>query len=298
MRSLVSVRRIVSIRMRTTLLTLWILLPFTQIQAQVLRGTVKDGDTGAPVADASVVLMDEDGKIVRGTLTELDGSFVLEAPESGDFSVRVGAASYVVQDTPQLRIEDGEEGRVDILLQSEDRSSGPPMGFTQRQARGEGMFITRDQVEERSGDQFTDLFQFTPAVKVVPLPLSGRLVGATSVHGQRSSLSRRSDALLGGATQNLTVRIKAGRDFNQRAVGAVQRGEVAEDCIPVLWVDGIWWGDINQASVYGPNGAIAPGDVEAVEIYNHIAIVPEQFNSGRDSMCGVVVVWTRKTEEN
>ena len=112
-----------------------------------------------------------------------------------------------------------------------------------------------------------------------------------------TSFSRRAEALLGDADQYLTLRIKAGRDFSQRNAGATQQGERADDCVPVLWVDGIWWGNIDQSSPNGPDGAFAPGDLEAIEIYNHPSILPDQFDSGRDSLCGVVVVWTKRSQE-
>ena len=50
-----------------------------------------------------------------------------------------------------------------------------------------------------------------------------------------------------------------------------------------------------SSSPFGPDGALAPGDVEAVELYNHPSILPDQFDSGHDSLCGVVVVWTSRS---
>jgi hypothetical protein len=279
----------------TISIALTALIPAATLQSQTLHGTVKDSDSGTPIADASVVLMDDAGRIQRGTLTEPDGSFVLVAPGAGTYTLRVGAAGYAVQDTPPMRVEDGTDARVDLVLQSENQQSGLPMGVTQRMASGRGIFITREQIEQRSGDRFTDIFQFTPAVRVIALPASSRMNAAESTPGQMTSFSRRGEAAVGSITQPMTLRIKAGRDFNQAVVGAVQQGEQAHDCPPVLWVDGIWWGNIDEASSFGPNGALAPGDVYAIEVYNHPSVLPEQFNTGRDSLCGVIVVWTSRS---
>ena len=54
-----------------------------------------------------------------------------------------------------------------------------------------------------------------------------------------------------------------------------------------------WWGGIDSASPTGPNGAFVPADIQGIEIYNHPSILPDQFDSGRDALCGVVVVWTK-----
>ncbi len=63
----------------------------------------------------------------------------------------------------------------------------------------------------------------------------------------------------------------------------------------MLWVDGLWWGPIDQASSTGPDDVLLPSDLTAIEMYNHPSILPDQFNSGRDAEeCGVVVVWRKR----
>ena len=52
-----------------------------------------------------------------------------------------------------------------------------------------------------------------------------------------------------------------------------------------------------EAVSFGPDGAFALGDIEAIEVYNHPSILPDQFNSGRDSLCGVVVVWRKQSSK-
>ena len=265
--------------------------------AQSVSGTIRCGNSGDPIADASVILLDNEGAIQRGTLSDPDGTFQLVAPEEGTFAVRIGAAGYLTRDTPPIQLVGGEDREITVLLDTEQRE-GPPSGFLMRMAAGEGYFITREQIEERSSARFTDLLKFTPAVAVIPLPTSSRMSAAYSEPGMSTRFNRGGENALGGALQHFTVRIKAGRDFQNRATGAIQELESADDCPPVLWVDGLWWGSIDGASVSGPDGALTPGDLEAIEIYNHISILPDQFNSGRDSMCGVVVVWRKKSEEN
>jgi len=263
------------------------------LAAQTVSGTVKHGGTGEPIADASVVLLDRNGRVQRGTLTEPDGTFSLVAPEKGNYALRIGAMGFVTRDTPPLRIEGDDARPLEILLTPEDES-GRLGGFAERMARGEGIFITREDINARSGNRFTDIMRFVPGVSVIPLPEGERLNDWTSTPGFNTDISRRDEADPGGVTQFSTIRVKAGQDFRNRNAGAVQRGETANDCAPVLWVDGLWWGSVDEASPRGPDLALLPDDIEAIEIYSHPSILPEQFNSGRDALCGVVVVWRKQ----
>jgi hypothetical protein len=274
------------------------------LHGQTINGVVKDGATKTPVADASIVLLDRDGRIQRGTLSELDGSFTLVAPKGGRYTLRIGAAGYTTKDSPEIKLEEGQTEEVAVMLVS-DAVVGAPPGFFERMERGEGVFVSKEQIAERSASLFTDALKFTPAVKVIPLPLSNRVRSRTSVPGAITTGRRVAitddprDAMerdRGGRSHYYTVRIKAGRDFNNREVGVKQQGELADDCVPVLWVNGKWWGPIDLASPNGPDGALTSADIEGIEIYNHISILPDQFNSGRDALCGVIVVWTSSAE--
>ncbi len=225
--------------------------------AQVVTGSVVDGETRAPIADVSVVLLDGAGRVQRGILTEVDGTFTLSAPAAGRYTIRCGAFGYETKDSPPLKLEKGTSHELTMVLYSEDRS-WPPPDFYQRMNLGEGVFLTPEDIEARGGSRFTDLLRHLPGVQVV-------------LYGRRDALGTPG---VGGAMEYFTVRLRG---------------------LPVLFVDGIWWGSINDASDLGPDGAFAPGDIAAVEIYRHPSIVPEVFNIGRDIEGGVIVVWRRRS---
>lgn len=253
-----------------------------RVDAQTVTGIVKDLASGMPIPDASVVLLDGRGRVQRGTLSEPDGSFVILAPNDGRYTIRVGAAGYTTKDTPELNLEEGSETQIDVLLVSDNPTAGPP-GFAQRMDTGEGEFLTRQDIESSGTNAFTELLKYTPGVTIVPLPI------------QNPSETARGDTLGGARRLNtgsdFTVRLKPSRDTG----GLAYRGEVSDDCVPVLWVDGLWWGPIDAASDRGPDAKLYPRELEAVELYNHPSVLPDQFNSGRDAQeCGVVVVWTRE----
>jgi hypothetical protein len=248
------------------------------VDAQSVKGVVKDAGSGMPIADASVVLLDDKGKIQRGTLSELDGSYTITAPESGRYSIRVGAAGYNTTDAPEFELSDGLVSEVDILLAS-TTETGPP-GFAARKSRGEGEFLTRAEIETMGSGQLTEVLRYVPGVTVVPLPVAEREASADEV-------------TRGGRGSYQTVRVKPDR----ATAGVRFSGEEAPDCVPVLWVDGQWWGPLDEASDGGLDGKFLPTEIEAVEIYSHPSILPDQFNSGKDAMdCGVVVLWLVKKD--
>ncbi len=285
----------VSIEARTVTMVFATTLLITPIAAQSIAGTVKDRTTGAAVAEASLILMSDDNRIQRGTLSETNGTFLLEAPAAGTYVLRVGAAGYLTSDIRDFTIREEQADQLEILLTADPSVSGAPSGFFERMARGSGEFITRQQVEDGAFTFFTELLQDVSAVRVVPLSATSRVNAAVDelallpVLKRRSSLDKSRESFevaIGGRSHLSTVRIKTGRDLTQQ-------GEPADDCVPVLWVDGLWWGGIDTASPTGPDGAFVPADILGIEIYDRPSILPDQFDSGRETLCGVVVVWTK-----
>ncbi len=267
--------------MRFPMMTAMFLVLFAtavQLNAQTVSGVVRDAASGAPIIDASVVLLDSRGRVQRGTLSEPDGSFVLMAPEDGEYTVRVGAAGYATKDSPELRLDKDETAEMDVLLISDDPAGGPP-GFNQRMERGEGEFLSRQTIEESGSHRFTELLRYTPGVTIVPLPSAAWRDNAVEQEQRRES------------ADNFTIRLKT----QHAEAGFRHRLEASEDCVPVLWVDGVWWGPVDEASDRGPDNKFLPDDIEAIELYNHPSILPAMFNSGREAEeCGVVVMWSRE----
>ncbi len=252
------------------------------VHAQVIQGRVLHVSSGDPVRDASVVLL-EGEQIRRGTLTELDGSFIIEAPKSGTYTIRVGAAGFTTWDSRPIKV--GTDAPVEMMVRLSEEGAGNLLaGFDRRREGGQGTFLTKDEIK-KGGRDFTDVMRLVAGVSVVPLPIDSSLVASQDA------------ARIGGeyAGRNYTVRI-AGGGVQQRAVGAGQTREASTDCVPVLWVDGRWWGPIDKASDVGPDGTLIPRDLERIEVY-HKSEVPPEFDSGLDTLCGVIVVWTKSAKE-
>ncbi|HEY0304341.1 MAG TPA: carboxypeptidase-like regulatory domain-containing protein, partial [Longimicrobiales bacterium] len=53
--------------------------------AQVVRGTVRDAETGAPLQGVFVMLVDSAGQMRGGVLTNAQGTYATRAPLAGTF---------------------------------------------------------------------------------------------------------------------------------------------------------------------------------------------------------------------
>lgn len=255
------------------------------VEAQVIKGIVQDGGTGQPVADASVVLLDAQGQIKRGTLTEPDGSYELQCPGEGSYTVRVGGPGFSTWDSPPLRV--GKEDVVDFMIRIHREGAGIIEVFERRRASRDGIFLTAEDIAARNVERFTEVFRHVAGVSVVPLPADERF---QAEHAANPNLVV--DRSLGIVQGYFSIRL-AGSNFGAMDAGARQRGEARHDCPPVLWVDGQWWGSIDKASDTGPDFKLFPGEIAAIEVYTPTK-VPNELNSGRDAeLCGVVSVWRK-----
>ncbi len=242
------------------------------LHAQEITGVVMNGATGEPVADASVVLMDSKGKLVRGTLTEPDGSYTLACPKAGTYTLRVGGANLETWDSPPIEVKTDETKNYDVRIGGSG-TKGLATFHRRREQHADAVFLGPEEVESKGGNQFTDVLRNVKGVFVVPLP-------------------RPDTATVREGTNYWTVRLE-GSNFDPVEVGYRQPNEKEEDCPPVLYVDGSWWGNIDKASDRGPDMRLLPDELAAIEIYTP-SLVPEELNSGREAEdCGVVSVWRK-----
>ncbi len=212
------------------------------------------------VPDASVMLVNQQGRIKSITLTDSAGVYSFTGLEPGIYSLRVDAPGFNTLNGVLFRARASQSLSFDLRVweltelapvvveaEREPFAPGPLAGFYERQRMGRGSFITREDMENQGSARFTDVLRMTPGVDIVPL---------------RSSY---------------TVRMKS----------AVRIGG---DCPPVLWVDNVRWGSIDLDG--GPDRELFPSDLEGIEVYTP-AQVPPEFAS-TEALCGVVVVWTRR----
>jgi len=81
------------------------------VTAQMIRGTVTDPASGAVVADALVVMVNDEGERVATLFTSAEGTFAFAPPGPGGYMVGVTGLGYQQAITPRLAL-----GTADITL--------------------------------------------------------------------------------------------------------------------------------------------------------------------------------------
>ena len=189
--------------------------------------------------------------MLSGVATDSSGSFFLNAPAAGSYTLRVDAEGYTTLVSPsfdvgtevleiELRIAlQGVTELAPVTIEAEEMSLEPlPLrGFHERRRRGWGEFVTRQDIEEKMPMRFSDALRLTPGVKVIPMPVD-------------------IERPFGPWRRHHTIRIK----------GAATRS-LYGDCIPVLYLDGTRMGKIDEATDGGPDLLVYPYDIEGIEVY-------------------------------
>jgi iron complex outermembrane receptor protein len=235
----------------------------TQVAAQeqgILRGSVATAArTPLPQAHISVV-----GTTIRA-VADTDGTFRIAALPVGAQTVEVRLIGYTTTSLPVF-IESGKEAELQVTLSSipvlnavkitgADTIILPEMReFMLRKARGNGTFLTRDEIDRMEARVLTDVLRRVPGMK-----LSTREGSFGSIYTVQSA---RTEGLNGG------------------------RG-----CPMLFYVNGVPFSVSSELEI---NHYVAPNDVAAMEIYTGASQIPAQFNSiTLNAHCGVIVIWTR-----
>lgn len=226
----------------------------TILEGQVLRGTVLDASTRAPIVGTTVQLQGDRTAQVRRATTDSSGIFSMTAPSAGLYIVSATRLGYLQHRGDTVRVGESETVSVQILLDRTaiplrpvvvtERFSGLPDGFEARRAAGFGRFLSRTDIEARRGSQTSDLLRGMPGLVLLPVRRGG------------------------GPGHNLAFRGPAGL------------------CQPALWVDGLF-----IAPGMTVDQLVVPTMLEAVEVYNSTSTAPIQYRTGN---CGVVLFWTKR----
>lgn len=255
-------------------LALSLLLAF-EVQGQVrIVGRVIDDLTERPLDGAQVTLRARDGRFLARTETSETGTFEVDLGR-GVSSVRIDVRrlSYAANAMPLLHF-DGRtffqvEARLapdaillaplEVIAWSEVGPSPFLEGFRDRLRRGNGFFITREQIESRRPALMADLLREVPGVTVTG-----------SGVGNRATIS----------------------------VGRAQAMAQMGGCEAQIFVDGFLMNRRMGAGRGAPSDfrlddVVSPLSVEGIEVYRGLGSIPAEFLNP-DAQCGVVAIWTRR----
>ncbi len=232
-------------------------------RAQHAEGVVRD-ETGLPISDVYVTLLDEAQKLAAAALTGKDGIFTIHAPSSGAYYLRVARIGYRSLVDGPYSITRGDPLDVSVVMHPLPLGLDPlevtveggvgrlaAVGYYERKEAGFGRFVEREEIRRTGPMRLTDVLRRLPWVSVSQSPV-------------------------GGLNPVLLM-----------------RGDGAGACSPTLYIDGVVvaQGGSARRRPVRPDDWVVPEDVEAVEVYPGPASVPIQFQALAE--CGVLLIWTR-----
>jgi hypothetical protein len=243
--------------------------------AQVYKGVVLDEATREPVPYVTVSLQNQDNEHVRHTSSDEDGTFLLVAPDVTDYFLHVKRIGYSENSGGPFLVETGDTLSVQFRIMETTESLGEvtvegtpyeqtlienylkSKNFYTRKNRGLGVFMTKNDIEEKHANFISDLFRSTHGIQKVYSGAAG--TGNGIIVNKRQKCAPK--LVVNGLTLSSSTPLVL-QDFETAAVGGVA-------------ID-------NYASIENLVG---------VEVYTGIPGQPAEF--GPKSYCGAVVLWTR-----
>lgn len=139
-----------------------------------VNGTVRDS-AGSPIVGAQITV----GGTTLTAESDERGEFRLVRAAAGEMSLRVRRIGYM-PDTVRVTVLAGQTIPVEItmgrlavelaplIVYGRRNVTGRMAGFYERMSRGNGHFMTREQIERRNPHNMTDLFRMIPGARVEP----------------------------------------------------------------------------------------------------------------------------------
>ncbi len=239
------------------------------VDAQSVRVSVVDAESGAPVIGASATLLSE-GRRVESTTTDADGRAELRTREGGTYVLAIGGLGYRDFASEPLTLAEDEfvEVRVRLGVQAipleplvvvaSGRTLSPAMaGFERRRADPSlgGAYLTRADIERRPVATPTELLFSLPSVSVQPI------MTLDSPYAKERNL--------------IWFPSSRGASVNPGA------------CLAEVFVDGV---RARQSAESSMDDLLAGADLAGVEVYPRPFTAPAEYRG--TGGCGVVLFWT------
>jgi hypothetical protein len=261
-----------------------LLLTAARADAQVtISGHVVDDSTGELIAGVRVMVLRENGALLRTVMTDGRGHFSVTLPSAGRYRLSADRLGYQPATSPPFFVDAREQTLVEMRLvvdavllapleivgRTAAERNATLAGFYGRMNRGLGHFISREEIANRNASHVADLLRAVPGVRVRP----ARRGGGLSVYMGRAL------PMEGGCPTQVFV---DGLLMNRR-IASVNRDPAGN---PVSM-------DFNEDTDFSIDELVSPMIIEGIEVYRGISGVPAEFLNS-DSRCGVVLIWTRR----
>ena len=255
-------------RMLAVPLALVLAAPVVGAQA-VLVGRVVSEPGDRPVADAEIAVP----AVNRRTRSDSAGDFELRDIPAGRYEVVVRAPGFRPLRVPgqfapgqrieaDLVLERAPQALPEVTVTRPAAAAVMPRlaGFERRRADGEGVFITRAQLERREHSKLSDVLRSASGVRFIYRDRGGIALA------------------------------------NNRYAGTLPGQKAPPQCYLQIFLDGV---RVFEPSQLGSPGMDPPdvnqytiAGIEGIEVYRGPAETPPEFG-GTNAMCGTLVIWTR-----
>lgn len=246
---------------------------------QSVHGTITERSSGSRVPGAGVVLRNAKGRPVGATLADSTGSYLVNAPSPGAYSLSVQGRGLATVESPPITLSANTDARFDATLELEVAAlpsvtvkdhalvHAPPGNphkydeFMKRKALGFGRFITRDEIDSRAQSDTRALFSNIPGIKF-------------RIDGSKWYL--RSQHCSGGSIPGI-------------GAGVISRADPFADkkYEPMIFIDGI---QQRRDDGFERLRELPPQSIEAIEVYQGAAGMPVE---ARGDSCFAIFVWLR-----
>jgi hypothetical protein len=234
--------------------------------AQVtLLGTVHENESEIPLAGVQVEILDPYSRRLAVRYTDEHGRFQARVRTEQAYRLRASRIGYVRTTTPLLWTDGYAQIHVDIRLDADAVVLAPLEVVARARARPSPVLEGFRQ-RQLSG--------------------VGHFINRVDVERRNPSLVTDLIAAVPG------VRLESsGRGL--RRIAYMSRG--TRSCPAQIWVDGMLLNPRTASAdaLLTIDDAVAPGSVEAIEIYSGLSTVPAEFLTPEAS-CGVIAIWTRR----
>jgi hypothetical protein len=250
-----------------------------------------DLESKEPLPAGFVTLLGVDGTVLATAVSDHQGAWALAVPGPGSYYVAAKRLGYRPWVAGPVAIKRDDElasvyhlERLPVTLDPvEVRAQATRRvlelaGFYDRQRADFGHYITPEDIDKRHAARITDLLAGLPGVTIVP-PANGN-VGPLSIKLRGSNLSEGGLCRPRIFVDGLLYARGDSRPKGRANAQAIERS--IEDEIQRL-DQGLSIDDIGH-----------PSTIAAIEVYRSATQVPVQFGgTSVETLCGVIVVWTR-----
>ncbi len=237
-------------------------------QNKTMTGTVIEEGINEPIYGANVVVVNQQNRTLTGTITDLDGNYVLNVPDGKNLRIQI---SFIGLKTQTFNYTG--QSKLNVTLASDSKMLSDVEVTTKAITRSELGVTELQQTSSTQKVQMTELTEVAPVASIEEA-LQGQMAGVDIVlggdPGAKSSIRIRGVSTLSSSAEPLVV------------VDGIQT--------TVSFGDDFSFSDANEDD-FGALLNISPADIESIEVLKDAAATSIYGTAGSN---GVLLITTKQ----